>query len=241
MVPFDLEHVEYEGDNSISQSEIFAAAQRHVRQSSGKLDNFDTRPQINLPLAKLQHLFDRKQGDSAASLLLSHCVGIQLGPDDQWLDTDPLVYWTANEQTFLDYACAAGNQIGLHCALPGGEDNLSYVLTIDFKPHLSFGGKYAQLGGDQKEAMIQMAYRPDEDIFIYMAEIESLSGRRAPPSPGTCTGNPRMSRPHARVLQIYCAFVLSEMRDVTATEIDDDGVKFDFEGGESISECTNAL
>ena len=94
---------------------------------------------------------------------------------------------------------------------------LDYEFVLNIQPHLSFWGKYAQLGGDQKEALIRVGTRPGEDVYLFMCPDSVFEDvTLALPPPGFNTGSStRLSEKYTRIMMTFIAYCLSQMRDAT--------------------------
>jgi len=147
--------------------------------------------------------------------LLNVKTRILLEDSDQFLQTDPLTVWNTAKDMRLDYVCAMGDSTGLHAALTDPRNSLGYEFKLQVKPEISFSGKFAQLGADQKEGLLRIGTRPGgEEVYLYMCPQEVVQDmEHAIPPPGLCTGSTRMKTRHARILTIFLAYCLARVRD----------------------------
>jgi len=134
--------------------------------------------------------------------------------EDQYLHEDPRTIWNSSADKRLDYFFGMGNRLGLDAALSDRRLDMEYAFHLDVKPHLSFKGKYAQLGSDQAESLIRIGSRNGEDIFLYMCPKTVLTDPTLVLPPiGHCTGPTTLRTHHARIIMTYIAYTLSLMRD----------------------------
>jgi len=203
--------------DSVPQSEIASSMLNNVFRSANERDVYEARALQEISLTSLRHQYETHMASRAMYNLLSVRTRIKLEDRDQFLQNDPRTVWNANADKRLDYICAMGSKLGLHAALTNRANDIEYEFAMDIKPGLSFAGKYAQLGADQKESLLRIGSRPGEDVYIYMCLTEVLENIHSPvPEPGWCTGNTRMNSKHSRILTVFIAHCLSLMRDVTS-------------------------
>jgi hypothetical protein len=204
-------------DDAISQDEIGAAISHNVLRSSAERDAYQGRPHKVLSLSSLRFEMEHCLVQQAISHLQTSRSRIQLEDSDQYLNRDPLTIWNSNSDKRLDYICAVGSKVGIHAALPKEANGTRYELSIEIKPFMSFSGKYAQLGADQSEGLLRIGLQSGEDVYVFMCPREVMEDwDHLPPPPGTWTSNTtRMKTKHSRIMTIYIADCLSQMRDTT--------------------------
>lgn len=201
--------------DSINQSEIYQAVYRAGFRTPAESDNYMGREYQELSLTELKKQFENNSSTQAIKTLTDKRAQIQLRSEDLYEHGNPLAVWKGCSDMRFDYICAIGNTLGLDAALPDRtSDPGEYNFKMQIQPHISFSGKYAQLGADQKEGLLRIGSRSGgEEVYIYMCPEEVFQPGYEVPEPGFCSGPTRMSAKHARILTAFLAVCLSEIRD----------------------------
>lgn len=207
----------FQSKDGVSQSEIGEAIHSNSITSILERDIYEGRELKHITLGQLKTQFEGEHIESANSNLLRARTRIILQDEDQYPPEDPLTLWNSCADRRLDYICTMGDRCGLDAALSKRAGDMGYEFMLCIQPHLSFAGKYAQLGADQKESLLKIGSRPGEEVYIYMCPNEVLEDPEVRvPKPGHSSGPTRMLQKHARILMAFIAHCLSKMRDETA-------------------------
>lgn len=201
--------------DGVPQSEITEAIYTNSVLSRGERDNYESRVLRDITLSDLKRQYDGNLFESAMKNLQTWRTRIRLEEEDQFPNRDPLTIWNSNADRRLDYMCAMGGRCGFDAAIANRGTDIDYNFALDIKPHLSFFGRYAQLGADQKEGLLRVgSLRASEEVYIYMCPKVVLGSPQVPiPKPGLCTGPTRMQTKHVRILMIYIAHCLAQIKD----------------------------
>jgi hypothetical protein len=220
--PLDLEEVYahyLQSDDVVSQKDISLAINQRWARVGKESDNFLNREEVNKPLSDFRIIRDTGSEHQAVDLLLKKRTRVKLVDGIDFYPNDhPGTFYNSNEERSLDFVCIMGNRMGLDAAMTSQALSVSNAFNLDIQPHYAFPGKFAQLGADQKEALLRIGFRSNrEDVYIFMAPKELLSNPSGPvPEAGLCTGgDTRMQLKYSRILVAYFAYVLANMRSST--------------------------
>jgi len=204
-------------EDPVDQAEISQSLAQDLMRGEGEGDSYDSREGKDLTISFLKQCYDRNDYKTPINIMRHFKPRLILKQEDVFDHTDPSVAWRAGSSHRLDYICTVGNSIGLHAALSGTDTNLEYRFELVPRPRKIFHGKYAQLGSDQSAALLYIGSKSNEDIYLFMAPIESLESNFVPCTPaGSCTGTTVMETCHSRILIVYLAYCLSLMKETTA-------------------------
>ena len=159
--PIDLDevHPSLQNNDFVHQDDIYQGVNETAMRSALELDNFEARPLKILHLTDLRADYQSRSYGTAIYNMRQYRCQVQIEDRDKMLQNNPKTIWNADADRRLDYICAMGNQLGVHAALSNRENDLEYEFVIQILPHMSFSGKYAQLGADQKESLLRIGSR----------------------------------------------------------------------------------
>lgn len=204
-------------DDFISQNEVSEGILYDLMRSPAESDDYDSRDPKDLTLSRLKSLYQQKLYTNVVQYMRNFKTRVILTDDDKYDHRNPNIAWNFGSGHKLDYICTVGNKLGLDAALTGERVNPQFIFELLPRPHKLFSGKYAQVGFDQASSLLYIGSRPNEDIFVCMAPIETLDPHfNNPPPTGFCTGPTTFSPTHARIMIIFLAYCLSLMSDATA-------------------------
>jgi hypothetical protein len=201
-------------DDDVSQADVGAAIVLNSARFHSEQDHYEARPLKAVTLSQLRLQYEQNNVPQAMDQLLRRRTVIEVKDDDLFLQSNPQTIWNCNADRRLDYICTMGDRLGLHAALTNNVVHLSYEFELAPRPEMLFGGRYAQLGADQKGALLRIGSRPEEEVYIFMCPKDVLEGSQETlPEPGLATGRTCMKKRHSRILIAFLAYCLSQMRD----------------------------
>jgi hypothetical protein len=212
-----------EVDDACSQDDVL----RTIFQSSvipeGERDPFESLPIHTLRLSRLKDIYLKKQASQAINYL-NLCTKIKVDSDMQFASDHTSLFWDLREHR-LDFLMTVSASIGLWAATPNINVDHNYVFQLDLtKPYRDFKGKYGKLGFDPKGRILFIGKSRNDDVWLAMAPWSSFDDSADNMPAGHVTGDTRLSTKHYRMLVMFFAYLLSQLRDRGFTCIDKYGV-----------------
>jgi hypothetical protein len=206
----NLEAVEpaLNADDGEEQSAVMEGLNRYLPPSQRR--QYEDVPERRVLLSR----FYREYASGAsryAVRMLQDKIQVQIDPEFIVDPDEDRIYWN-NSTHYLDFIAAVSNTPGLWAAVPKTATDHTYNFRLDLRqPTKMFSPKFVKTGYDMEGRLLYIGNCRNEDIYLAMCPKEIQDGEGADVPPGTCSGSPRMSTSHYRIIAAFIAFALSAL------------------------------